>query len=40
MKYSDVKHFTLVSLSLEEEDFYDDASGNEVANLLQSCADL
>ena len=34
MKYSDVKHFTLVSITLEEEEFYEDASGNEAANLL------
>ena len=34
MKYNDVKHFTLVSITLEEEEFYEDASGNEVANLL------
>lgn len=40
MKYRDAKHFTFISVSLEQDDFYDDASGNEVANIFQSCADL
>lgn len=32
--YKDLKHFTLVSVSLEDEDFYENSSGSDIANIM------
>jgi len=38
--YSNLKHFVLISVWLTEDDFYEEASGVELSNILQCCGDL